>query len=210
MQHGCRCPAGLARRAAAPAHGVLRPARAAVTPRPRTPSRRAGDAVVRALYRAGFPLLKLWWRLTHPTLHGVYVAVWHEGCVLLVRNSYRSFLTFPCGRRSRGEPPARAACRELREEVGIAARPEDLRAAAEYRVSTALVEDHVHVFELALPREPALALDHREVVWGAFTDPEEALARDLALVVRRYLAEQRDGVIPPVAAAAERRDARPR
>jgi 8-oxo-dGTP pyrophosphatase MutT (NUDIX family) len=153
------------------------------------------DTAVRAVYRGGFPLLQLWWWLTRPTIHGVYVAVWHEGRVLLVRNSYRSFLTFPSGRRGRREAPDAAARRELAEEVGLHTEPGALRPVAEYHVSTRLVEDHVHVFELHLAGAPRLALDHREVVWAAFEDPERALECDLAITVRRYLVE-RGGSVP--------------
>lgn len=149
--------------------------------------RRVSDALVRALLRAGFPLLKLWWRFTHPTIEGVYVAVRCEGRVLLIRNSYRSVCSFPSGRRGRNEAPARAAARELREEVGLAVAPERLRHVAEVLHRTALVDDHVHVFELALDAEPALAIDQREVIWAAFETPERARERELLPIPRHYL-----------------------
>ncbi|HKJ25890.1 MAG TPA: NUDIX hydrolase [Myxococcota bacterium] len=156
--------------------------------RRRSPPRRALDAAARAGYRAGFPLLRLWWRVTHPTLEGVYVAVWHEERVLLIRNSYQTGYSFPSGRRGRAEPPGEAAVRELREEVGIEVASDALVHAAEWTVETRLVSDHVHVFELHLEAEPAVALDHREVTWAAFEPPERARERPLLPVVERYLA----------------------
>lgn len=154
----------------------------------RSPPRRALDAFARAGYRAGFPLLRLWWRLTHPTLEGVYVAVWHEERVLLIRNSYQTAYSFPSGRRGRSEPPHQAAARELREEVGIEVDGETLVHAAEWTIEMRLVRDHVHVFELRLEAEPAVALDHREVTWAAFEPPDRARERPLLPVVERYLA----------------------
>jgi len=154
----------------------------------RSAPRRALDAAARALLRAGFPLLKLWWWLTHPTLEGVYVAVWHRERVLLIRNSYRQVFSFPSGRRGRGEPPVQAAVRELHEEVGLAVAPEALAFVEELVLEARLVTDHVHVFELRLDDEPRLAIDEREVVWAGFEPPERARERPLLPVVRRYLA----------------------
>lgn len=157
---------------------------------PRSGPRRILDAAARASFRLGFPLLKLWWRLTHPTLEGVYVAVWHGERVLLIRNSYQKAYSFPSGRRGRNEPPAEAAVRELREEVGVGVPVDALDHAGELTVETHLVTDHVHVFELHVDEEPALALDHREVVWAAFETVELARRRALLPVVDRYLMER--------------------
>jgi len=168
----------------------------------RSPGRRSVDAVARAGYRLGFPLLQLWWRLTHPTLEGVYVAVWHAGRVLLIRNSYYRAWSFPAGRRGRNEPPARAAARELREEVGIDADPERLVPVGEITIESSSVTDHVHVFELHAEREPAIRLDHREVVWAGFEMPEAARARPLLPVVGRYLAGRSGPSGAPAAEAA--------
>jgi len=156
-------------------------------------ARRTLDAIMRAAYRLGFRLLRVWWRLRHPTLEGVYVAVWHGGRVLLIRNSYQSAESFPSGRRSRGEPPAEAAARELREEVGIEVACAALVHTAEWTLETPLARDHVHVFELHLDAEPRIAIDHREVVWARFETPERARERRLLPAVARYL----DGLSGP-------------
>jgi ADP-ribose pyrophosphatase YjhB (NUDIX family) len=170
---------------------LARPEQRPLSRAARSAPRRARDAATRALLRAGFPLLKLWWRLTHPTLEGVYVAVWHGERVLLIRNSYRQVFSFPSGRRARQEAPVLAAVRELREEVGLAVAPEALVHVEELVLETRLVTDHVHLFELRLEEEPVIAIDEREVVWAAFEPPERARERALLPVVARYLAGRR-------------------
>jgi 8-oxo-dGTP pyrophosphatase MutT (NUDIX family) len=167
-------------------------------------TRRLVDAGTRSAMRLGFPLLKLWWRIAHPTLEGVYVAVRHRGEVLVIRNSYRNAYSFPSGRRGRREEPVLAAVRELREEVGIAVGPEQLRHVAEVLHATRLVDDHVHVFELELEAPPALRIDHREVVWAAFEAPEQARQRRLLPIVRGYL----EGTLSRLASPAPSRTRR--
>ena len=160
----------------------------------RSPLQRAANAGARLFYRLGFRLLKLSWWITRPTLEGVYVAVWHQGRVLLIRNSYHQHYSFPSGRRGRGERPVDAAVRELREEVGIAVGAERLEKAVEMRLVFSRMTDHIHLFELHLAQEPALAPDGREVVWAAFEDPEAALRRRLLPAVARYLGGETEAV----------------
>lgn len=169
------------------------PSSGAEPPDPDVPApTRALDAAWRTAMRAGFVLLKLWWRVRHPTVEGVYVAVWHGGRVLVIRNSYQQAYSFPSGRRGRSEPPERAAARELREEVGLDVAPEALVHVAEMTVETPLMTDHVHVFEHHAETEPAVVVDRREVTWAGLETPAAARDRPLLPVVRRYL-EGRDG-----------------
>nr|WP_264185605.1 NUDIX domain-containing protein [Roseicella aerolata] len=139
-------------------------------------------------YRAAFLLARLWWALRRPARHGGMVAVWHGGRVLLLRQSYRPGLTFPGGALRRGEDPAIAASRELREEVGLAAPAPRLRRAMSVMARFESCRDQVTVFELALDAPPPLRPDNREVVWAGFLDPAEALLDPgMPPHVRRYL-----------------------
>lgn len=87
------------------------------------------DALWRFAYRCGFRLRILYWRLARPRLEGAYVAVWHAGRVLAIRNSYRRRLSLPAGGLARGEVPLDAALRELREEVGLELGPDAVLGA---------------------------------------------------------------------------------
>ena len=78
------------------------------------------DAAIRTAYRLGYPVFRLWWFVRRPRVRGAYVAVWHDGRLLLIRNSYKTGETVPCGGLRRGESPRAGARRELEEEVGIA------------------------------------------------------------------------------------------
>lgn len=155
------------------------------------------DAAFRLFYRLAFRLLRIWWALRRPARHGVVIAVWHAGRVLILRQSYRPGATFPGGGLEDGEDSERAAMRELREEVGLDLPPGRLRLAGDIRVWFERCDDHVRVFELVLEAEPPLAPDNREVVWAGFLPPGEAL-RDPAMppYIRQYL-EARGAASPP-------------
>jgi len=46
------------------------------------------DLAWRTAFRVGFPLARLWWRLSHPDHEGALVAVYIGSDLLLVRSSY--------------------------------------------------------------------------------------------------------------------------
>ena len=145
------------------------------------------DRLHRLGLRIAYLVLRAFWFMTRPRAEGAMVAVWHEGRVLLVRNSYRRPLSMPAGNLRRGESPAAAAVRELREEVGITVAPERLRFAREIVHHSDWKEDHSHVFEVELAEAPRIAIDQREVVWAGFAARDEALARELSVPLRIYL-----------------------
>src|SRR5262249_43660233 len=74
----------------------------------------------RLLYRAAHTLRLQWWRVRRPRRNSVMVVAFDEqGRVLLVRHSYGPPLwAIPGGGMDRGEDPAGAAAREVREELG--------------------------------------------------------------------------------------------
>lgn len=154
------------------------------------------DALWRVAYRLAFRLQRLYWHLCRPVLRGSYVAVWHEGRVLCVRNSYRRRLTLPAGGLNRGEAPRDAAIRELREEVSIEASPTALHYAGEIVSQVGPAEDRAHFFELQCDAQPpAFRVDRREVVWAGFLCPGEVLAAEVVDVVRQYLQRRLDAEV---------------
>jgi len=145
------------------------------------------DVLARFALRIGYRALRVWWRIRRPTLTGSYVAVWHNERLLLIRNSYKSGETLPCGGLQRDESHREAARRELREEVGIAVEAEQLTFAYEIEVEGPLATDRAHFFELEFENEPVIAIDRREVVWAGFCPAAELVDRPLIRSVRAYL-----------------------
>jgi 8-oxo-dGTP pyrophosphatase MutT (NUDIX family) len=145
------------------------------------------DALYRIALRAAYLLMRMYWSVVRPATHGVLVAVWHGGEVLIVRTSYQRLLSMPGGYQKRGEDPVAAARRELREEVGLEVAAEDLRLAFTMRHDWLGKDEHVTVLEHRPARRPQPTIDRREIVEARFLTPAEALRLELLPPVRRAL-----------------------
>ncbi len=124
------------------------------------------DRLVRALLPFAYRASILWERLSGRRRAGAAVAVWYGGRILLVRHSYRRGYGLPGGAMKPGETPEAAAARELREEVGIEAQPEELVLA--------LSTPRWHVLEYFPDAEPVPKPDRREITEARFMHPTEA------------------------------------
>ncbi len=145
------------------------------------------DRLWRAAYRAAYWGLRLYWWVCFVRTSGVYVAVWVGDEVLLIRNSYRSYLSMPGGGVARGEERAVAGARELEEEVGVPVDARDLVHCGDFMPVVHHQRDDASVYELRLREVPEITVDRREVVWAGLRTPTAALAEELAPVVRLYL-----------------------
>jgi 8-oxo-dGTP pyrophosphatase MutT (NUDIX family) len=149
-----------------------------------------GPAVNRALLRLAYLGARALWLVARPVHTGAVVALWRDGRVVLVHQTYRRRWTFPGGGVGRGEAPEAAARRELGEELGLEPG----------RIEEALVcpddyegrRETAHIFEAALgeavPRPDGVELDQ-----VAFLTAAEALERDPPPHVRAYLLSRRAG-----------------
>jgi 8-oxo-dGTP diphosphatase len=145
------------------------------------------DAGFRLVYRIAYQLMRLYWRIFRPNTHGALIAVWHDGELLVVKNSYVSFHSLPGGYLKRGEAAVAAAVRELAEECSIRIRPEELRPG---RTETNVFDgrtDTVEIFDLDVEVRPPFRVDQREVISAQFLKPEAALELDLFPPLRRHI-----------------------
>ena len=145
------------------------------------------DRAFRVALWFAYRVLLVAWFVFRPRRRGVFIAVWYDGRVLAIRNSYRRWLSLPAGGIQRGEAPQDAALRELREEVGIVASPEALRFVRAFPTTFEWKRDVCSFFELSLDAPIAPRIDRREVVWAGFVTPADALRAELAPPVRAYL-----------------------
>lgn len=148
------------------------------------------NALIRAVYRVAHWGLRLLWFIRRPETTGALVAVWYQGRVLLVKNSYRAQLTLPGGYIRPREDRRVAAARELREEVGITVQPKRLVHAYH---GTHLFEhrkDTLDIYELEVENLPQVQVDDREVVRAKFHTPDEALEMQIVPHLEEYLARR--------------------
>jgi 8-oxo-dGTP diphosphatase len=127
----------------------------------------------RTVYRLGYPCAQVVWAVTRKRGTGAAIAVWHDGRLLCVRESYRPRLGLPGGGLNAGETPAAAARRELFEEVGLDLGPDAFReyGALGYRLGQRPIEDILFEVRLEAPIEPRV--DRREIVWSGYLTPAE-------------------------------------
>lgn len=148
------------------------------------------DRGFRLGYFGAYRIMRSWWRIRRPTTHGTVVAIWCDGEVLLVRQSYVSYLSGPGGYRKRGESARDAAVRELREELQLSVRPEQLEQALDVTHDWEGKRDHVTLFHLELPHRPRIHIDQREVVAATWYAPQEVRGLAVFPPLKRVIAER--------------------
>ena len=125
----------------------------------------------RLLYRVAHRARRSWWSIRRPRRSSVVVAAFDgQGRVLLVRHSYGPPVwSLPGGGIDRGEDPARAAEREIREELGCGLADLTTIDAGEERIAGS--RDMLHIFGARVVGEPRP--DMREIVAVGLFDPED-------------------------------------
>jgi 8-oxo-dGTP diphosphatase len=145
------------------------------------------DLLFRVAYRNAYRLMRIYWSIRHPDVHGALVAIWHDGKILLVQNSYVPYRSLPGGYVNARETARDAALRELREETGIAATASDLKSVVDEHHEWEGKREHIEIFDLDVNERPRIEVDNREVVQADFYAPEEALKLELFPPIRRVI-----------------------
>ncbi len=145
------------------------------------------DLGFRSAYRVAHRLLRAWWFVRRPRTAGALIAIWNEGQLLLVRNSYRRQYTLPGGYVRKSETASQAAARELLEEVGLEIPEERFRPAFEGELPFEFRRDFLTIVELEVDQRPEIHVDNREVIWAGWKSPEQVLRMDVVPHVVDYL-----------------------
>jgi len=125
---------------------------------------RAVNYAYRLVLRVAYPVLDKFERTFGIHSDVALVAVWHGDTLLMVRHSYRHGAALPGGMVGAGETPVEAAARELHEEVGVSARPDQLIFVRSWRQW----RTHTWLFEYRPSVAPRITPDQREVVAARF------------------------------------------
>ncbi|HEY8946920.1 MAG TPA: NUDIX hydrolase, partial [Polyangiaceae bacterium] len=133
------------------------------------------DRSFQLAYVAAYRMMRVYWAVRKPNTHGALVLLWHEGEVLLVRNSYVRYHSLPGGYVRKHETSRQAALRELAEEIGVIARAEQLEPLLDEKNDWEGKRDHVEIFALEVSERPVVRVDRREVVEASWHSPEAAL-----------------------------------
>ncbi len=148
------------------------------------------DRLYQVAYICAYRLMRVYWMVARPRTYGALVAIWQGNTILLVRNSYVPYYNLPGGYLRRGESASQAACRELKEEIGLSVPEEMLALAVDVTHNWEHKRDRVRIFQLELTKPLDVHVDHREVVAAGFFKPEEALRLKLFPPLRTYIQER--------------------
>jgi 8-oxo-dGTP diphosphatase len=145
------------------------------------------DLLFRIAYRNAYRLMRIYWLVRRPDVHGALVAIWHEGKILLVQNSYVPYRSLPGGYVHARETARDAVLRELREETGMSASASELKPVIDEHHEWEGKREHIEIFDLDVTERPRIEVDNREVVEARFFSPEEALKLPLFPPIRRVI-----------------------
>jgi len=154
------------------------------------------DIFYRVAYKCAYRMMRVYWAALHPQTHGALVAIWNQGEVLLVKNSYVPYHSLPGGYVRRNETGREAALRELFEETGLRVSSADLRLVLDEQHDWEGKREHIEIFEVDVNERPTVAVDRREVVGAQFHLPMAALELQLFPPLRKVIESRTSRAVP--------------
>jgi 8-oxo-dGTP pyrophosphatase MutT (NUDIX family) len=145
------------------------------------------DILVRLLLKVAYFASIIFCFVFRPATKSAIIAVWLKNKVLIIKNSYYHKYVIAGGYINIGENPVEAAVREVKEEIGIIADPNQLKKVCVIKETFNYKRETINCFELILNGPPHIQLDHREVVWAEFLSLHKALKLNLSSPVRAFL-----------------------
>lgn len=145
------------------------------------------DPPIRLAFRTAHLMLRSYWFVRRPHTSGALAAIWHDGKILLVKNSYRRQYTLPGGYVRPGEDPRAAASRELFEEVSVRVPPAHFEHAYHGTKDFEFRHDTLDIYEARIDVAPTMQVDNREVVWAGFKTVSETRALPIVPHLVEYL-----------------------
>lgn len=151
------------------------------------------DLCFQQAYRVAYRLMRMYWRVRRPRTRGALVAIWNQGELLLVRNSYVPYYSLPGGYLRSNETGRQAAIRELAEEIGVKTSEGELELVLSEVNEWEGKRDGVEIFAIEVAERPDVRIDQREVIDAAWFAPEHALSLDLFPPIRRAIERRAAG-----------------
>lgn len=152
------------------------------------------NLTIRVLLKAAYQIITLTGGILKIKSRGVYIVVWVNDELLVIKNSYRKQYSVPGGGIKKGEIPVAAAVRELREETGVSLTTNELYDDGEFYNPHENKDDTVVFFKAVLDKKPVIKVDEREVIWADFLTVHKAMKLDLLPVVYNYLKKKGNGL----------------
>ena len=140
------------------------------------------------LYRAH----RVYCKIRNPEVFGSYVLCIYNEQILLIKNSYKRYWTFPCGGIAAHETPVQAAIREAQEEVGLTLQADNLLLRAKFLYEGEDQRDNIHLFEYRFDKKPQIHIDHREVEDFRWVSKEELSQFNIFGPILPYIHEALD------------------
>lgn len=153
------------------------------------------DLAYQVAFKVAHRMLRAYWSITKPLKGGTLVAIWNDGQILLVKNTYRRQYTLPGGYPRAGETPAQTGTRELAEECRVVVPPEQVREVYRGEHLFEGRRDDVTIVEVTLPTRPTIYIDNREVEAARFATPEEVLSLPIVPHLRDYLLQRQGSAV---------------